>query len=238
MASSSTLSPRASARRLYRWGSIALAAIVFGGFARTYYLKTFFQLPPLPALVHVHSVVMTLWVLTFLTQVRLVAKRRVDLHRRVGAAGAVLAVLVLVTGVLTGIEAARNGNSPGPPPLVFLVVPIVDITVFAILCGLGLAFRRRSEIHRRLMLLASLGILTPAFARPILLAGLAPVAPLIAFGLTDLVILACIIYDTRVHGRLHPAFGYGGALVIASHPFRLWFGGTAAWLAIAQWLTA
>lgn len=238
MASHPALSPRASVRRLYFWGGIAVAATAFVGFAHSYYLKTFFHTPALPALMHIHGIVMTLWIMTFLTQVRLIAKRRVDLHRRVGVAGAVLAAIVLIVGVATGIEAARLGHTPGPPPLVFLVVPIVDIAVFSILCGLGLSFRRKPEFHRRLMLLASIGILSAAFARPVILAGFSSIAPLVAFGMTDLLVIACIVYDTRLHGRLHPAFGFGGALIIASHPFRLWFGGTAVWMAIARWLTS
>jgi hypothetical protein len=37
--------------------------------------------------------------------------------------------------------------------------------------------------------------------------------------------------------RLHPAFGWGFALLALSWPFRLWMSGTAGWLAFAGWLT-
>jgi len=81
---------------------------------------------------------MTLWIALFVTQTALVASGRTHLHRRLGAAGAVLAALVLVVGVATSIAAARRGASPGPPPLVFLAVPLGDMLVFAVLVGLGL----------------------------------------------------------------------------------------------------
>ncbi|MHB1233047.1 MAG: hypothetical protein ACYCZQ_10795 [Burkholderiales bacterium] len=149
-------------RRLYTLAAITAVVIVFSGFARTYYLKTVFGTPALSTLVHVHGFMMTLWFAFFLLQVRLVAMRRTDLHRRAGVLGAVIAMAVLIVGIATAITAAKLGRSPGPPPLVFLAVPLGDMLVFAILVGTGLYFRGRSEIHKRLMLLSCVGILTAA----------------------------------------------------------------------------
>jgi hypothetical protein len=59
---------------------------------------------------------------------------------------------VLLVGVVTAISAAARGSSPGPPPLQFLVIPLGDMFVFAILVGTALYYRRRMEIHKRLML--------------------------------------------------------------------------------------
>lgn len=229
-------SSRAGVRRLYMWAAIAAAAIVFAGFARTYFLKPVFGTPPLPGLVHVHAVIMTLWVATMVVQIRLVAMRRVNIHRRVGVAGAVLALLVVVVGVAVAIDAARRGRSPGPPPFVFLAIPMGDMAVFASLAGAGLYLRRKPEIHRRLMLLSTLSILPAAFARIVrLIAG--PVNPLpLAFALTDLCLLMCIAYDARLHRRLHPAFLWGTVVVIASQPLRIIVARTDAWLSFAQWI--
>ena len=153
--------------RFFTGMAIAAALTAFIGFAPTYYLSSAFGGRPLTTLVHVHGAIATAWILLFLTQTSLVAARRTDLHRRLGVAGAVLAVLLLVVGYLTAIEAARRGVTPpgGPPPMAFLAVPIGTLVVFAILVGAGLAQRRRSETHKRLMLLATIAILTPAIAR-------------------------------------------------------------------------
>ena len=222
-------------RRLYTLAAITAVVIVFSGFARTYYLKTVFGTPTLSTLVHVHGFMMTLWFAFFLLQARLVAMRRTDLHRRAGVFGAVIAVAVLIVGIATAITAAKLGRSPGPPPLVFLAVPLGDMLVFAILVGTGLYFRGRSEIHKRLMLLSCVGILTAAVARiPIdfIQAGGLPVF----FGLTDLCVLSCVAYDTIKHRRLHPAFGWGALLIVASQPLRLLLTGTPAWQRFAMWL--
>ena len=104
-------------RRLYTWFAILMPFIVLLGFARTYYLKGFFETPAIPGLlVHLHGAVMTSWVILFVVQVWLVSSRRVKVHQRLGKIGALLALLVFVVGVMTGIASAARGATPGPPP--------------------------------------------------------------------------------------------------------------------------
>jgi hypothetical protein len=231
----------AQERNLDRWffSSMALAAALtaFAGFARTYYLREVFGGPALTTLVHVHGAVATSWILLFATQASLIAARRTDLHMRLGIAGAVLALVMIVIGCFTAVEGARRGVTPpgGPPPLAFLSVPLGTIAAFAILVGAGLYNRPRSEIHKRLMLLATIAILTPALARIGRLTGLD--GPPIAIGGTCAFVVACMIYDRVVHRRVHPAFLWGGIFLMLSLPARFAIGRTAAWHSIAEWLT-
>ena len=229
-----TTEPRTTGR-FYIYGGVAAAAIALVGFARTFYLKTLFGTPPLTPLVHLHGLVMTTWVALFVGQTWLVASHRTQVHRRLGLFGAGWALLVLVVGTTTGIEAARLGHTPGPPPLKFLVVPLGDMVVFATLVGIGFYLRNRREVHRRLMLLATLGILMAAFGR-LPLAFIQSHRPLVPFLLVDLVVLAFIAFDTLRHRRLHPAFGWGGALILASFPLRIFLASTEAWMRFAGWL--
>jgi hypothetical protein len=225
-------------RRFATGVAVTAALIVFVGFARTYYLMDVFGTPALSSgLVHLHGIVMTLWFALFVVQVRLIAAHRTDLHRRAGVVGALLAALVLVVGVTTAIVAAKRGFTPGPPPLVFLSIPLGDMLVFAVLVSLGLLFRRRSDIHRRLMLLASVGILGAAISR-IPIGFIETGGPLTFFGLTDLCVLACVVFDTVKNRRLHPAFGWGILFIVASQPLRLMLTDTAVWMQFATWLTA
>jgi hypothetical protein len=57
--------------------------------------------------VHIHGLVFTSWVLLFLAQTILVATDRTDLHRKLGAGGAVLAALLLIMGTTTAILRSR-----------------------------------------------------------------------------------------------------------------------------------
>lgn len=224
-----------SARTFYTWAAVVAALVVFAGFARTYYLKGAFGTPDLSVLKQLHGFVMTAWFTIFLVQVRLVATGRTRIHRKVGVAGAVVAVLVLIVGTATALVAAKNGATPGPPPLVFLAIPLGDMVVFLTLVSAALLYRKRPEFHKRLMLLASLGILTAAIARiplDFLQAGGLPAF----FAATDVLILAFAAIDTVRNRRLHPAMLGGVLVIVGSQVARFLIAGTPQWMSFARWL--
>ena len=138
---------------LYRWGAAVAILVMLVGFSRTFYLKSFFGTPSLTPLVLLHGFVMTIWFALYGVQTWLVASHRIQIHRRLGIFGAFWAGVVLVVGTTTGIVGAKLGHTPGPPPLVFLVIPLGDMFVFGVLVITGLWLRNNRESHRRLMLL-------------------------------------------------------------------------------------
>lgn len=229
---------REPGRAIYTRVAIVAAAVVLAGFARSYYAKTYFGTPELDGLRHLHGVVMTSWFAIFAVQVRLVANRRTDLHRKVGVAGALVALMVVIVGTAMAISLAAAGKSPvgAPPPLVFLAIPLGDMVLFAGLVGAALWLRRKPEYHKRLMVCATLSMLTAAIAR-------IPLDFLIEAGLpaffatTDLILLSFIVADTMRHRRLHAAYAWGFGIVIASQAARFLGAGTPQWLAFAKWLT-
>ena len=228
--------PSTAGRRqahFYRVVALLALAVMVVGFAPSFFLKPLFHKPPpLTLLLVVHGTIMAAWFALFLVQAQLAATRNLALHRRMGVAGVGLAAAVLVAGTTVAITGARLGHSPGPPPLQFLAIPLVDMLVFAILVGSALHFRRRTDLHKRLMLLAFIGLLTAAIARIPLIHG----NILLAFGSMLLIAAGCVAWDTWRNRRLHPAFGWGFALLALSWPLRLWLSGTAAWLGFANWL--
>ena len=222
--------------RLYTWFAITMPLLVLIGFARTYYLKGVFSGPALPStLVHVHGAVMTSWVVLFVVQVWLVASRRTKVHQRLGVIGSVLALLVPVIGTSTALAAAaRDSRSQGAGPLQFLIVPLGDMLLFAIFVGGALYFRRRLDIHKRLMLLGAAVLLAAAVSR-IPLNFIATGGPLVFFGLTNLFLVAFVVVDTIKHRKLHPVFLWG-TLVFIIFQLRLLLAGTNAWMHFAAWL--
>jgi hypothetical protein len=239
MSSPSTVAsaPRRARARpvLYTWAALAALALIAAGFGRTYYAKVVFGTPELSALLHLHGASMTLWFTLFLVQARLVATGRVDLHRRMGWIGAGVAILVLVIGTATALAAARLGRSPGPPPLVFLAIPLGDMLVFGGLVAAAIANRTRSDWHKRFMVAASLGILTAAIARIPLDTWQAGGLPLF-FATTDLVLIGFVLTDSIRNRRLHPAFAWGLGAVVLSQALRFGIAGTPQWSAFAAWL--
>ena len=233
---SAALAPaRRPGRRFYTLMATAIVLTVFAGFAPTFYLRGAGAKPLTPLMV-LHGILFTTWIALFVAQVRLVATKRTHIHRKLGLVAVGVAAAMVVAGTTLGIASAKNGFTPpgGPPPLVFLALPIADMIVFPTLVGLGFYFRRKSEIHKRLMLLATLSILTPAIARiPIV----APYGIPAFLAITDLFIISALVYDRVRNGRIHPAFLWGGLFVMLSHPARILFAGTPAWHSIATWLT-
>lgn len=62
-----------------------------------------FSLAPLPSLIiHVHGAAFSCWMLLLLTQTTLVSAGRVDIHRRLGIAGFLLAWAMVVLGSRSG----------------------------------------------------------------------------------------------------------------------------------------
>lgn len=216
--------------RIFTFFAVGAALIVLVGFAKSFFLMRWSGAAALPPLVHVHGAVMTMWFALFVLQARLIAHDRIALHRRVGMLGAVLALLVIVIGLCTAIEAAQLKRMPGPP-LPFLAVPLFDMVVFATFVGLGLAYRKRPDIHRRMMTLASIGILGAAIFRMGLPGGL--IGTIVT---TVALIAACVIADAIVYRRVHRAFALGALMVALSWPLRLWLSGTPAWERFATWL--
>jgi hypothetical protein len=121
------------------------------------------------------------------------------------------------------------------PPLAFLAVPFFDMVVFTGLAGVGLWYRRRAAIHKRLLALATIALLGAPIAR--LPFGAAVVGLPGVFALADLFIVACIVYDLNSLRRVHPATVWGGLAIVLSQPLRLAISGSGPWLAFAAWLT-
>jgi len=235
--SATSTSRSKSIDRFYYWTAIFSTLVIIAGFAQTFYLKGLFSTPVLSNLLLTHGLVMTVWFALLITQTRLVAAGRTDLHRRLGVAGAIWAVVIMVVGVATAIDALRRGATPVPEvtPIMFMAIPFVEVTVFAALVGVALWYRRRSDFHKRLMLLATLSILSPGVARIPLEFIKQGGLPMI-IGLTLLLLIVCVVVDTVRNRRLHPAFGWGGAFVVVSWPLRLLLARTEAWTQFAAWI--
>jgi hypothetical protein len=225
-------------RRFFAGMAVAFALTVLAGFSRSYYFNGFagerFELSPL---LHWHGAAYTAWILLLVVQTLLVAAQRTDLHRRLGVAGAVLAVVMIGLGTAVAITRTASGAiaDAGVPPLVFLAVPLFGMVVFASLVGAALLLRRRSVFHKRLMLLATLELVTAAVSRLPFVENWGPVG---FFGVTDLFIVVIAVYDYATTRRINPATVWGGLVLVASQPLRLAIGASPPWLAFAAWLTS
>ncbi len=234
-------------RRFFLVMAIAALVVVTAGFAYTYYLwpitrathtATGTTLPsPTPPLVHVHAVLFTGWILLFVIQSGLGATRHAGLHRRLGIAAVVLVPLMVLLGLLTGIYGARRGWNPGGPfqdSLSFMVAGFRDMTNFGLLTGLGLWFRRQPAIHRRLMLLGTVGgLMWPAITRTPGLAGrFVPMYAVLAS-----LVLAPAVFDFSTRARTRWLSLGIGLAILATFPVAIIIGNSTWWRTFAAWVT-
>ena len=212
--------------------SVLMVLAVFVGFSRSYYLKGLYGTPSLPTLFHIHGLLFTAWMALLVAQTGLVASRRVPAHRRLGVVGGVLAALMTAAALAMTIDLARrSAAAPTTDGLAFVIVPFFTIVVFPVLVGTALFYRRKPDIHKRLMLIATLELTTAGVAR-IPGAGSMP----LFFVLTDVGLAAILAYDLISRRRPHPATVWGGLFLIVTQIVRTSAGGTPAWIAFARML--
>ena len=151
-------------------------------------------------------------------------------------AGAWLVPLLVVTGLVTAVRGARDGWNPRGPytdALGFMIVPVGDIVVFAALLIPGFALRRRPGVHKRLVLLATVGgLLPPAITRMPIIGG----RPLPMFAMFGALVLAPAAWDFWQASR-HRWLSLGlGMAVLATVVLRPVIGSTAPWRTFAAWV--
>lgn len=219
----------------------AIAAVVFIGFARTYYLKFLFDAPPLTLRAHLHGLAATAWIALHVVQAKLIAAHRADLHRRLGIFTACIGYVMAVQGLQLGIAAAAAGHAPpGRDPLEFLSVPITTASMFVIALSAALVLRRRREWHKRLMFLASLVLIVPAVGRFDVLVQQSLGLPRAVLGFVTLgafITWACW-NDWRRTRRIHPAYLYGGPALVIGLRMGREIGFMDWWRPVAQWLVS
>jgi hypothetical protein len=198
--------------------SVLLLFILLVGFSRTLYLRLFFEVPPIPAYLHVHGATVTAWFVWLVVQASLVNVNRIDVHRRIGMLGAVIGVAVIPAGLMATLQFVPRLPEIGLPfeQAPWFVTWIVWVN-FHMLLGFvafltaALMLRRRTDIHKRLMLLATISLMPPALARIAQNLGWMLERETTFVTTTWLLLLVPIlIYDLATTRRVHSATAIGG----------------------------
>jgi hypothetical protein len=221
--------------------AVVAAIAVLVGFARTYFLAGM-MLAPLPSLlVHIHAVVFLGWIVLFAVQISLVASQHVTLHRRVGAFGLALAVLMVPLGLLTASawlarQLAHPGQDSEAGMLDLFAVPIFDMLMFSVFTYFAYRNRSRPIVHKRLILFATFSLLDAAFDRwsifdpyPLWQVNLICFVPLV---------LATMIYDRWSTGTIQRVTIWSAAFLLTTQEIRHVISQTEPWAHFANWVGA
>jgi hypothetical protein len=124
--------------------------------------------PVMLAIVVAHSSAIFAWFVMFFVQALLISTHNRRVHMTLGWGVVAIAALIVVTGSLVALRSIRVAPEqvifdwPGPQ---FLLVMYTEIVLFAVFVTIGVLNRKRPRIHRPMMLLASLVLVSGATAR-------------------------------------------------------------------------
>jgi len=224
-------------RIFYSGMSILLCVCVFIGFSPTYFRAGMMRAPLPSPILHFHGAVFTLWMLLFVVQAALISARRVKWHRSLGIIAFCLPPIMIVLGVIAAIDALHRGVQIGPlDPFVSSAIPLVGIAGFTVVIYASWRARRRPDAHKRLILIATVGLCGAAFGRfPWGRIGLPPAAGAVT-GIGVLLLLL-IVYELISIRRIHRSTMWAAPLVFASVALAVPIGMTPPWHAFAGFLS-
>ena len=203
-------------RVFYSGMAILLCVCVFIGFSPTYFQAGMLRAPLPSPILHIHGAVFTLWMLLFVVQAALISARRVKWHRSFGTVAFCLPPIMIVLGVIAAIDALHRGVKIGPlDPAVSAAIPLIGIVGFTIVIYASWRARRRPDAHKRLILIATMGLVAAAFGRfPWDRIGLPPAAGAVT-GL-GILLLILVIYELISIRRIHRSTMWAAPVVFAT----------------------
>ncbi len=224
---------------------ILLMALAFIGFY-TSYLSVIFQ-PTIP-IIHIHFILLTLWMLMLIAQPFFIKYKKLSIHRKLGKISYVLVPLVLVSSFLMirfsyyrdinqlHQDSVRGLNHFSNDQILqqaaeYKALPFIWFFWFILFYSLAVINRRKSAIHARFMLATALSLLGPIVDRIVFkLENLGESIRLeaVAFLIADIV-LSILLWKDYKHKR--PTQTLRTALVIYIIGQVLYFTvpGTDAW---------
>ncbi|MFN8586483.1 MAG: hypothetical protein U0704_01685 [Candidatus Eisenbacteria bacterium] len=229
------IAPRAARSPFHLQLAIGFLVVALVGFSTTFFVPlsrgSFTALP----FVYFHAACLFGWLALLIAQAALVQVRNVSLHRRLGWLGVALVAGIVVSGVVVGAFASRRDLASGATwPYGAYVNIVIEMLTFGTLAGSALALRRRPEFHKRLLVLATISALGPAWFRFRHFMPFVP-NPIVSFSLVaDSVWLAVMLREWRVLGRVHPVYLWAGGAMFAVHLTELAAADSRLWLDLGR----
>ena len=218
--------------------TILFFAIAVTGFSTTFFIPVARGTFDAPVVIHVHAALLFGWLLLLIAQSFLVRTSNIALHKRIGWWGATLALSIVLSGVLVGIHATRRDLAQLHDDFVLgqLFNIVIEMALFGGLVAAAILLRRDGESHKRLLLLATISVLAPAWLR---LRHLFPAIPnpfvTLSFA-ADSLVLVLIVRDWITLRRVHPVYIWAGGGMVLVHMIELAAITSPPWLWLSAWL--
>jgi hypothetical protein len=232
----------ASRYGFYPWMSVLCAAMAFLGFMPTFFVPLVAGAFARAPIFYVHVLLFYAWTIYFMVQTWLVSSGRQVAHRDWGILGAALCT-AMVFSVMSIVVAQLNQSPPileGPGSASFAWVQVFGMGYFLSCVAVALGNTRRPEVHKRLMLLATLSLLDAPIARlgVLFLPTDRPPSSLLEAQWFSFVVLGLMlipmVYDLRTRGRVSRVYLVGVPVYLVEHLTWPLVWSTPAWLAVAN----
>jgi hypothetical protein len=230
-----------------RWFFTAMAgamlAVAISGFAPSIVI-TSGRRAPLSPLAAAHGVVFFIWLCIFFVQARLIATGHIALHKRVGVAAAIVAAVMIPLAYATCFAMVRRGFDLSGDlrvehdPAYEVIFPLGDVMLFSVLVAAAIAYRRRPEIHKTLILFANIALMPAPLAHLIgHIPWLAAMPGAIIMAPITLFLAAAVGRDFLLKGRVSVLTWGVAATMFMSGPLRAGLiGPSATWHRLVHWL--
>ncbi|PKA84280.1 hypothetical protein ATE92_2461 [Ulvibacter sp. MAR_2010_11] len=219
-------------------GIVGLFSVLIG-FTKTFFVPVSFGTFNAPAIIYVHGILAFCWVFLYFTQAFLIRKNRYLTHKRLGIIGLIIAIGIAVTMIPAGKFQVEKELAMGfgDSAISAILGVFISALMFLLLVFYGIYKRRVPQTHKRVMLLALLVLLWPAWFR---FRHYFPSIPnpeiWFAVVLADSFIVISMFWDKIANGKIHPAFLYIGTFIIVEHIFEVLMFDSSNWRVIAKTL--
>lgn len=229
---------RDRATLFYTGFGLAGIIVVGFGFGVTYAAPMVRRTFSAPWYVHLHGASALAWVLTFIAQALLAGKQRISIHRQIGQAALPISLVVWASGIATAVWAAeRDLVEIGTAATSALAGTATGLSLYALLVAAAIAARRQADWHKRLVMLATVQLLWPAFFR---LRHWFPDVPnpdiWFALVLAYSPILVAAIRDKLRYGAVHPVWFVVAPAMVFEQVLEVMFFDRGIQRAFGQWL--
>lgn len=170
-------------------------------------------------LTHFHSLVMTSWLLLYLTQTMLIATGNLRIHRSLGILSFAVGISVIITMIVVSFH-FLIANHPPEGSFIFdtLLFDFSEIPCFSLLFLWGMKLRKRdSGAHKRLLTLATVALLLAAvdrIQRNNAFPSLGVEYPITSFIYLNILLVPLFVYDFIMLKRIHKITLIGTAIII------------------------
>lgn len=209
------------------------------GFAKTFIIPVANNEFKAPLIIHIHGAFAFAWIILFLVQTSLIHFHKYRIHQLLGYSGIFIAAGVMITMIPAALHVVTRDLNQGIGETAYssLLGVITSGLLFFSLVAAAITKRNNTEAHKRLMLLATIVVLWPAWFR---FRHYFPSVPRpeiwFALVLADSLIVIAWIWDKLKNGNIHPVLKYVGLFIILEQSFEVWVYDSPLWRSIAKWV--